>query len=717
MAIKKSFSGQSIRKPGAYSKSQISPDAGTDLAANETVLIIGEADAGEGGATAGIVSLAASAFSTAKATYRGGPLMDCAKAALVPTRTPNIGGAGRILFYKTNASTQAELALANSYDTITAEEYGVGGNRIVYKNTLSAETPPSVTGSAAVTNFAGLDGLTLELRANGGASETVTFATPANIADVISQIEAQTTDLSASEASAVLSIEKDSIANGHRNGWGQTIEVVGGTALTLLFLTAGQFGTATEQTATVNLKQPRDLVETTTVIGGTVTLTIGRDNSGSATAATVAVSSTAVDLTAAGAGEAFTFLKTDYPLIGNLVDAINAKTGWTATALATDKLKPIGILDEISATGAFSEAGNSPARIKTDAQAWSDLMDTSNLVDGEATPPAKGLPDAEGPTNLAGGTRGASSTSSFDAGLTAALAEETTNILMAVSQDAADDITAGFTDAASTYDVESVHSALVTHLLLRGDVKNRREAQGWVGYRKAAKADVYQQAASIGSSVVQLAMQDVLVNDVVTAELTWKQPHVMAALMCGLRLGTEVGEPLTHKYVNASGVGHYVNTSTGKSAGDFNPLVDYDDAIDAGVTFTEPKSGANRIVVDNTTYGTDGNFVFNRGSVVEASQYIARTVRDDAELAFVGKKNAIVDATSIKSRVRTKLKELFEAKITSASDDGAPEGYKEETFVVTVQGNTAQVFVEVKPVQGLDFILITFTLGDTTQSA
>ena len=43
--------------------------------------------------------------------------------------------------------------------------------------------------------------------------------------------------------------------------------------------------------------------------------------------------------------------------------------------------------------------------------------------------------------------------------------------------------------------------------------------------------------------------------------LAWKGPHVMAAIMAGIRLGSTVGEPLTFKFLNANGVGHNINPS------------------------------------------------------------------------------------------------------------------------------------------------------------
>ena len=714
MAIKKSFGGQSISKPGAYSRSKTDPDAGTDLASNDTIFVLGEADAGPGGSEEGIQSFSASAFNQLKAKYKSGPIVDAAKIALVPSRTPGIGGAGRILVWKTNSSTQASLALANTFATIKALEYGVGGNRITYKTTISAASDPATSSTADITDFAGLNTETLEIRVNGGAKETVTFASPTNITDVVAQ--ASFTGITASNTGDQLTLTLDATANESRDGFAKSFEIIStSTALAKLFMSAGQVSAASEAQATIEITQPRDSASELSTIGGNVTISIGRDASDSCTAATATTTSTSLDLTATGSSEAAISLSyEDYPLVGQLVDAINDKAGWTATVKATNKNKPSTALDECT-TGAFSEDGSTPARIKVDAEETKDMFSASSLVEASSGASETGLPDAEGRTNLSGGTRGSTASSSFDEGLAASLSTDYNVAVPCISQDASEDILAGTTDPSSAYDIETVHAMLDTHLRLRGSVKNRKEAQGVVGYRKASKEDVYSQTATIGSELIQLACQDVLVVDS-SNELKWKQPHIFAAAMAGARLGSSVGEPLTHKYLSFSGFGHYVNTSTGITGGDFDPEIDFDEAIDAGVTFTEPFAGGARVVVDNTTYGTDANFVFNRGSVVEASQFIAKEIRRDAEAAFVGQKTTAASAGAIKSRIRTRLIQLFESQITTASDD-APSGYVEESFIVSVQGNTANVQVEVKPVQGLDFIFIDFTLGDTTQSA
>lgn len=399
-----------------------------------------------------------------------------------------------------------------------------------------------------------------------------------------------------------------------------------------------------------------------------------------------------------------------------LVDFINVQTGYSATLVTNKYAAKIGTeLDSIAATSVLAATS-----LYRNQEEILELINTSGrvLAELDATPRV-GLPVNVTDAFLAGGAQGASTNTDFSDGLAQSLAEEYNVALPCISRSASDDIAAeGFTDPASTYDIASVLTGLQNHLILREDVESRKEAQGFGGFRDADKADCYAQAAALGYQNIQLCMQDVRVNNQFNS-LEWKHPHVFAALCAGIRLGTEVGEPLTHKRLNAVSVGHFVDEETGLEGGDFNADLDKKEAINNGVTFAEKSGSIFRIVVDNTTYGIDDSFVFNRGSVVEAAQFVAKDIRKVAEDVFVGKKlPAGGAARSIKQVIRNRLIELNQpdVNIISSSDD-APNGFVEETFVVEVEGNTARVQVEIKPVQGLDFIFITFTLGDIRQSA
>lgn len=476
-------------------------------------------------------------------------------------------------------------------------------------------------------------------------------------------------------------------------------------------------GTNASRQKLITINRLNDTAEVLGENPGTAVISIDYTGDGSAASAVISGSSKAnktlaITLTGQTDGSLNQSIVLANYTFKQLVDFINAQVGYAAVLLDASKAAlKANELDSIGATSILTVT--SLYRLQEEIL---ELINTSERVEASlAATPVVGLPVNLTNSFLTGGAKGASTNANFSTGLSKSLAKDYSVALPCISRDASADIADGMTDASSSYTISAVQASLESHLILRGSVKNRKEAQGHTGFRDAQKADCYAQAAVVGSELVQFHIQDVLVLDV-DGNLTWKHPHVHAAICAGIRLGTEVGEPLTHKFLNVNGVGHVVDPVTGLETGDFNESLDVDQAIDAGITFSEKAQGGHRIVVDNTTYGVDQSFVFNRGSVVEAAQFTAKTLRETAELVFVGKKVSNGAASSIKSVLRSKLQELNRANIITASDD-APEGFVEETFVVNVTGNTAEVQVEVKPVQGLDFVFITFTLGDIKQSA
>jgi hypothetical protein len=624
MAIVKSFNGQSIRKPGAYSRFKVDNSAGAPLGSNSTLFLVGEAAKGAPGSTTGVLQFQAEQLNDLIALYGSGPIVDAAVASVRPSNTPGVGGAGRILVWKTNASTQAEADL--TIDTGGSDLYNVKDRAY------------------------GEEGNDLQVIVEDGDTSDQKAISVSKLADT-------TEDLGQNAAQNVLSIQYTGDAS-------------------------------------------------------TAELTI----SGASRAALALSTTLAGDQTDGSADLSITL--SDYTM-KQLVDFINSQTGYTASletsALAVtdaEQLDPVSIAD----------VKTSASNLKRLQYEILDLLNSSERIEAtiDTSVIEEGLLDNQTGLSLTGGAQGASTNQDFSDGFSQSLANDYNVLLPCVSRDASEDISdadLGFTDAASTYTIASVIAAADAHLTTRSSTKNRKEAQGMVGIRKSAKQDAFDEIAGIGSYFIQAAMQDVVVLDA-TGNARVKLPHVFAALCAGIRLGTSVGEPLTHKFLKALQVGHVINPNTLLEDGDFNPGTDADTAIDAGVLFSEPKNNGYRIVVDNTTYGQDQSFVFNRGSVIEASQFVYKTLRETAELVFVGQKVSNGLASSIKTTVRNKLRELNQpdVQIITSSDD-APEGFVEETFVVTVSGNTANVQVEFKPVQGLDFVFFNFTLGDIQQSA
>ena len=619
MAIKKSFNGKSISKPGAYSKSRTDNSAGAPLRATDVIYIVGESSKGAPGSTTGIVEFAAENLSNLIETFGAGPIVDCAVVAVKPSKQTGIGGASIIKIYKTNASIQASAFLKKSASNIYEvkdKAFGLEGN------------DQSVIVAA------------------GSSSNQKTVS--------IAKIGSTTEALGENAAQSILTVQYTG------NGTVATMTIAGATqdAKTLVTALTGQSD-------------------------GSLNLNIILKN--------------------------YT-MKT-------LVDYINGQVGYTASLNSVpNSVKSGKELDPVT-TQDIKTTAQIQRRLQYEIM---DLINTSSRVSAQIQAVSvTGLID-NATTFLIGGAKGASTNTNFSTGFSTSLGEDYNVLVPAVSRDASADIAdsvQGFTDAASTYTIASVLAAAASHIQLRGDTKNRKEAQLFGGVRASTKASAFAQIAAIGIPEAQIAMQDILALDA-SGSLRYMHPHVLAAAAGGMRTGQAVGEPLTHKYPNVLGMGHFVDPVTGLSAGDFNPGTDFDAAILNGVLFLEKASGGFRWVVDNTTYGIDDSFIYNRGSVVAAAQFVQRTLRETAELIFVGKKVSNGAASSIKSAIRNKLRELNapDVNIITASED-APEGFREDTFIVTIIGNTAKVQVEFKPVQGLDFIFFDFTLGDIKQTA
>lgn len=621
MAIKKSFAGKTIRKPGAYSQFGVANTAGSSLGAADILFLVGESSIGAPGSVSGIQSFPAERLNDLISIYGEGPLVDCAIAAARPSKSQGIGGPSKILVYKTNASTQAAVMVKKSTSNIFQvldSGWGSPGNDL----------------SIIIAN------------GDSGLQKTISIAKVGNT----------TESLGENAASQVINIRY--IGNGTTAS-----AVITGVGFATKALTTTLAGDQTDGSVNLNILLKNYTMKT-------------------------------------------------------LVDYINSQVGYSANLLTVSLAQKAGNeLDAIASTN-IKPALVPLYRLQ---QELLEVLNSSARVEAILQDaPVVGLPDNQSGLFLIGGAQGASTNSSFSTGFSASLSEDYNGMLPCVSRDASEDVAdavQGFTDPSSSYTIAAILAAEDSHLRLRADVKNKREAGGFGGIRKSSKSAAFAAIANVGSEYMQVCMQDCLMVDA-QANQSYKHPHVMAAFAAGMRTGSSVGEPLTFKYPAILDVGHFINPATGLSTGDFNPGLDYDAAIDAGVLFVEKAKGGFRWVVDNTTYGIDSSFVFNRGSVMSAAFYVNKTLRQVAEDFFVGKKVSNGAASSLKNAVRNALRVLNQpdVNITTSSSD-APEGFREDTFVVTVQGNTATVQVEYKPVQGLDFVFFEFTLGDISQSA
>lgn len=734
MAINIVFNGATIYKPGAYSKTNIDLSGGFPLSPTGLVAIFGESTSGTPGSA--VPDISQNVFTPDQlpaiiSAYGSGPIVDAATFLFSPGADGALpGGAQSLYIYKTNASVRASLALANSYGTLTALAYGTSGNQITYSNVLVPATPAQAVSSTTfdTTNVA-IQGTTLVLRIQGAASasdNTFTVPVSVNTRATLTTALAAGANWSggapsgvtfavggASDAAATLTVARALGTNPQRNGYGQNFHLVSGNLLTYVNIPAGLYTSSTEDAAVINIVNNNSLITESGTVGGEIVLNIGRNGG---TAPQVTINSTQMLLINNAANE-YAINLADFPTLSALAAYINSSTGgnWSASVPSTlyGQL-PLSVLDKVSALGANGTATIRPAQIKKDKYDVDQFFAVSGNVSLAATA-TKGLPDAAATIYLANGALGGTSTAAITSALAAFQNIRVNSIVPLFSRDATADIADGLTDATSTYTILGIHQAVKTHLSLMSTVKNRSERQGYLSL-KDTYANCKLQSQNLAAARVQLVIQDI---KQVSAQgvLQWYQPWAGAALLAGARGGAPVGLPMTFKFFNMTGIRQTAQPMSTPEANivlGFDPNSQYDDAIANGITFWEqPQTGGFRLVVDNTTYGRDGNWVYNRANVLYAADIIAFDLRNQLENIYVGQKNT-VSAASVQSTCQAILGTYLAQGITVSTGD-APNGYKQ--LVVQINGNVINISVVVKLVEGIDFVLADITLQRATATA
>lgn len=736
MAINVSFNGSTIYKPGSYSKREIDLGGGFPLSPTGLIALFGEAAAGTPGSA--VPNIANNVFTPdqyplIKQIYRSGPIVDACNFLFAPGADGAIpSGAQAVYIYKTNASTKASLALANSWGTLYADEYGVGGNRLTHSNALVPADSATLASSATFSLSGGAaDGKIFTVRIQGGTDYAFTVPASTTTRALLTTALAAGGNWSpgvppglsftvggASDAAATLSATRSATSNPHREGYGRNFAFVSGNALTHFNLAIGLVTAASEDQAILTIANTRDLITETATVGGTIVLKIGRLGG---TTPQVTVNATQILLRNNSATE-YALNKADFDTVQQVADFITASTAgdWMAEvgSVLYGQMNP-SVLDRITNLGANATSlasGQLPVQIKRDAADVAEFF--ANSSNASLTPGANavtGLPDALSTTYFVGGALGATATSDIVNALAAFQKVRVNAVVPTFSRDSDEDVSDGLTDTASSWTIAGIHQAVKTHCSLMRTTKARSERQGYLSIK-----DTYDNckasAQTLADASSQLVMQDVKQNNS-DGVIQWFQPWAFACMLAGARGGSPIGLPMTNKYLNCSGIrqtGQSMSTADEDIIEDFDPDTQYEDAIRNGLTFMEhPQSGGFRVVVDNTTYGRDGNWVYNRAHVLYAADVLEYDFRTQLQNIYVGVKNT-VSAAEIAQTCESILATYLAQGITVSTAD-AKQGFKQLT--VSVNGNTVEVGVTVKLVEGIDFVLSTISLQRATSTA
>jgi hypothetical protein len=119
-------------------------------------------------------------------------------------------------------------------------------------------------------------------------------------------------------------------------------------------------------------------------------------------------------------------------------------------------------------------------------------------------------------------------------------------------------------------------------------------------------------------------------------------------------------------------------------------------------------------VSDQTTYGKDGNFVYNSIQMVYAADTVALTTAMRMENAFVGQSLSDVSAALALSYLQGIMSDFLRLKLIAPSSD-APLGFRNAKIVI--DGPAMRVSAEVKIAGSIYFIPISFYVTQITQTA
>lgn len=714
MAIRLSTSSVNTNIPGAYPEVTVKS---TPVGITNTgdIVIIGEADGGADYTQEALIDnfYTSTQLDRVTAKYISGPIVDAMRALASPSNDTNIqGSGGKVYVVKTNAGTKADSVVAaasGDYGTIEDKNYGVNGNKYYYQVTqVEDEVGPKLQGAGLdFVDPSIFDGLEFKIRVNGGIENTVTLGVGGH-ADVTA-LAAEVDGLlpagvgcAADTSNDSLIISSDVDADANEKGWGKSFELIDSNPgdLNVLGVAEGLVVSSQEPEIELSVKRQDTNTNEAFAIESEVAFTIGYDGDSCAVAIAGGVLTTTV---VAGSGSNLSVNLDEYTTMADLAAFVNSQAGYSATSVAaSNNLSPLR-LDQTSFDAA-SSVGAEPGRAKKAAYNFAVKVNESAVVDFEFAASA-GLP-AETATAvyLEGGAKGSTSAADIVNAIPALEGIKVNFVLPLFSRDAADDIADGLTDSASTYTIDAINFAIKSHVLAMSTIKIKRNRIAVLS-KDASYADAKSHAQSIASFRAVVCMQK---SSQVDAQGNVKEfaPWHTAAIAVGMQ-SAGFYRSLTNKFAN-------VISYKDPSGFDSGNIGDVEDGIDAGIMFLQKETAGNKWVVDQTTYGFDGNFVYNSLQAVYMSDVLAIQLAESLERFVVGKSLADINAAAIAAFIAKKMEEYRKLKIIGASDD-APLGYK--NLDIKINGPIAEVKLEAKLATAILFIPIQLELSQIQSSA
>lgn len=706
MAQKLTTSFITTNRPGAYFQTNIKT-APSGVGTSGNIAIIGEAEGGSDISSEAFKDnfFTPDQFDRVAAKYISGPIVDAFAALASPSNDANItGSANRIYIAKTNKGTKASASiesLSAPYATLSAKNFGVGGNQLTYSiaHVANSETSSTING-IVIPDFALLQDAQFAIYVKGEKTIVDAFTgVPADF-DTIAKVVAL---LSTAIPSATISNEGDAlvieaITQSFSEGSASSIEleevVVGDLAK--LGLEAQVVEDKTSSVIQLEIKNQASGQIETFVVESSIALSIGAESD----LAELSIQNGKLITSATGLASLDITLS-DYVSLSTLAEYINAQAGYSVVVAPKFVNLPTSILDEVVSVGIASPTSEVTS-IKTSVYALKRAF-TSALADISVVAKS-GFPEEKSLGFFTSGTKGG--TKALDA-INAINACENVNVnfvLPLFSRNASEDIVEGLTDASSTYTISAINAATKSHVLKMSTAKVKKHRSCalsiWTTFN-----DAQAQAQSLSNARVSLAIQkasQVNSQGVVVSHLPW----FTACIAIGMQ-AAGFYKAIVAKYANVISFEDPSGMDSGNSG-------DIETALDAGLLILEQTLVGNKWVSDQTTYGKDENFVYNSIQAMYAADLVALDLAASFDNAFTGQSLADVDASTALSFLASKMDQYKKQKLIVASD-GAPLGYKNAK--ININGPILEVYVEIVLGTAIYFIPISIDISQASSAA
>ena len=694
MAVKRTFNGVTLLRTGAFSKTVVQNLSGFPLQPTGIVGIVGEAVGGEPRV---LDILTKTQIQSAIERYGKGPIVDALSPLTSKAKDSRVpAGCGTVVVYKVNNSTQSTATLKNIADAdfidLTSKNYGLPENQLSLAVAAAADSNAKIDGTVSAP-FLGvdIDGKTLILKVNGVTyTYTSGLAVDSTAGEMVDDLNddakwAPSRPITAS----VVSTDKVGITlTTPHNDFGyiyvdETSEL--DTVLGITGVDRGDSGArvvsckkGSEELVSPNLGGVTGLNIKYVGVADTCKLSIVTEGE------LLKLKTTCLATAADDLDLDITELTTDQ--IVTMVDALAAYEATLVNSFNADRLDMHTDLNiELVA-----------AALKKDTYDFVDWFVKYNpWISAAKKAGVNGMVAPIEYVELTGATAGTMTNSDWSDAFLEMKGMRINTVVPLISED------------KGSVSVDSVNALCATHVNDASATDGKSERNAYVS-KLGTKDEVKEAAKSLANGRVSVAAQDVYYWSETEGEEIWHDPWMYAILCASVQAGTDVGEPITYKLLNASDM--RVRDAS------WNPKNDADEMIEAGVLVAEElDTGGWRTIVGNTSYGVDSSWVWNRISVIEAADSVAYDLRYNLEAVFTGTKAKTGTAENIGSFIKSRM-EIYLKNDWIVGDD-LNEGLGYKNLRINLSGATAEINISITPVQGIDWILPTIYLADIRQSA